>query len=162
MGWDGILRECWRRIVRMCESGELELNLEEDLRDSLYEKCVESGLAQGLAEKDTHWEYRLDDMGMVPDLYFEGDSPVVVELKLVKRNTGGYTSTYASFRADAKKLKRYAKMGWTAYLLAIDESTLIARPDRKNHFNPSVFALKGGWQRLTSGAYVLTATCPRG
>ena len=142
----------------MYESGELKFDLEKDIRDRLFTDCVESGSTHGLPKGEAHYEYDLNDM--TPDLYFEGGTPLAVELKYVKKDSGGYTDTQAGFRADAKKLRRYTKMGCTAYLLVTDESTYFARPDRKNHFNPSDFGLEGEWRRLKNGAYTLVAKYP--
>jgi len=96
--------------------------------------------------------------GTVPDLMF-GDGEIVVEVKLSKPGTGGYTQALQQWQADALKLRsrKTASRGTEALFLGFDQSNCLSNPASSNYFQPSAHGLTGEWQRLDDVTHFVLA-----
>lgn len=135
--------------------GRFDLQSEKDIQALVFHYAIllaeKLGLPLKLHAEPTRAEQK-------PDLVF-GDNEVIVELKLSKAATGGYTEAVKKWRGDVEKLRKYKSHWPTArcIFLAVDEANYHSAPSSANYFNPSAENLRGGWKQLGEATRFLLA-----
>jgi len=153
LDFDSIIKDAWSTFLEEYSEGRVNLLSEGDVQSELYRLCREGIMKRGGA-RPLALHTQVSIAGPVVDLML-GQREILVEIKLERQGTGGYTSHLGQYVETTTKLRSYKEQGARAILLAIDETGYLARDDRRNFFDPASHGLVGKWERLSNGSYAL-------
>jgi len=111
-----------------------------------------------------HTEYRFKKGGQADLVFGPVELPeVIVELKLSKAGSGGYTKAVEKWQADIAKLNKYKTMYPNArcILLGIDQGDYLSSPSSQNYFDPSEVGLRVNWITENFGRLLFAEIEPR-